>query len=339
MINTFSKRAVSLSRMGSRRGNFSIEESIKDHRFLVGACSGVCISLLFYIKARYFSEEEQIRRSADNIAISRYLVKEGRLVESFAYLQLAGKENPAALIELGDAFYNGRGTQVNPQKAYECYLEAFEKGQSPFPLAMALHEGNGCTKSQIEAFKLFVKAGMRGEIAAYEKLSELYLKDTPLGISKLKSLFYRRSAAHAGSSESEEVYNRYCSWVGHGIKDNELDRIAEQVGHAELDAVSVIVRQEEERRKEEQQLLEEKLLRERRQEEERLERERQFEEDEQRIFQHQKTQLEDKNVIVGENELKHAEESKTQQENRAIQDREDMEREENQRHGKAEKKQ
>jgi len=324
MIKSFSKQAVSLSRMGSRRGNFNIEESIKDNRFKLGAASGFCIGLLFYVKARYYSKEERSRRSGDHLALSRLLADKGRLPESFASLQLAVKENPASLIELGDAYYRGRGTQANPQKAYQCYLEAYEKGESPYQLAMAFHEGRGCTKSQVEAFKLFLKAGMRGEIVAYRKLAELYCDDTPLGISKLKSLFYTRMAAQAGSSESEEVFSRHCLSTGRGLMDAELDALTEQMGQAELDAVAEIVRKEEERREEERRLLEEKLMRERHLEEERLERERILEEERQRIRQLQQTQLEKENLIVEESQERNVEENKTQQEDNATQDREDI---------------
>lgn len=290
-----------------------IEDSIKDNRFILGAGTGFCIGLLFYAKARYFSQEAKVRRLGDHLALSRLLDDQGRLSEAFASLQLAGKDNPALLIELGDAFNIGRGTEVNPQKAYECYLEAYEKGQSPYHLAMALHEGRGCIKSQAKAFELFVKAAMRGEIVAYRKLADLYLEDTPLGISKLKSLFYTRSAVLAGSSESEEVFNRHCIETGRGLMDAELDTLTDQIGQTELDAVAVMVRQEEERREEEQLLLKLKLMKERREEEERLERERILWEEQQRILQQLDAELQKTNLVEVENEQKQGTKSVTEE--------------------------
>jgi len=269
---------------------------------MLGAGAGFCIGLLFYAKARYFSPEARVRRLGDHLALSRLLDDQGRLSEAFASLQLAGRDNPALLIELGDAFKIGRGTEVNPQKAYECYLEAYEKGESPYHLAMALHEGRGCIKSQVKAFELFVKAAMRGEIVACRKLAELYCEDTPLGISKLKSLFYTRSAAKAGSLESEEVFKRHCLEAGRGLMDAELDTLTDQIGQSELDAVAVIVRKEEERREEEQLMLQLKLMQDRREEEERLERERTLWEEQQKIVQQLQAELQETNLVEEENE-------------------------------------
>jgi len=172
-------------------------------------------------------------------------------------LEKVAPDDPKALVELGHAYSAGSGTEMNSAKAYECYLEAFEKGESPFSLAVALQEGKGCAKFPEKAFELFVEAAMQGDKQACLMLSKLYKDDNPLGLSRLRSLYYARLAAQRGSIEGEREFNNYCIDAGKVFLNTELDEISEQMGTAELNAISKIVSSSTEKRLTEESRLDE----------------------------------------------------------------------------------
>merc|ERR1712060_205825 len=106
----------------------------------------------------------------------------------------------------------------------------------------------GCVKFPEKAFGLFVEAAMQGNIQACLTLSKMYKDDTPLGLCRLRSLYYARLGAQRGSVEGEHEYKKYCMDAGQVMINTKLDEIAEQIGAVELNAISEIISRAEENR-------------------------------------------------------------------------------------------
>jgi len=234
-----------------------LQNTVQHQKFRVGAAVGFGLGLLFFLRERYLSTPAILKRSGDYFGLIEYWRERGRDTKAFRLLEKVAQDDPRALVELGHAYGAGSGTEMNPAKAYQCYLEASEKGESPFSLAVALQEGNGCDKFPEKAFELFVTAALQGDKKACLMLNKLYKDDNPLGLSRLRSLYYARLAGQRGSIEGEREFNRYCLDAGTVFLNTELDEISEQIGTAELNAISKIISRTTEKRLTEESRLDE----------------------------------------------------------------------------------
>lgn len=243
----------------------SVQNTVKNPQFQIGAGVGMSIGLLMYLRERFMSTPTMLKRHGDYLLLAEYWRERGNLNRAFKTLEIASQDNPEALLELGHAYSEGLGTTANPEMAYKCYRTASERGASPYHLAQALFEGKGCSKFPEKAFEYFIKAAAEGDSKACRVLAKLYLEATPLGTSRHKSLFYTRLAAHRGCSESKKEFEKHCLDAGMLFIDTELDKIAGQMGQGELDEIVAVVAKVEEAR-----LLEEQMLLERQRREEAL---------------------------------------------------------------------
>ena len=88
----------------------------------------------------------------------------------------AAKGDPAAVYELGDLHYFGKGTPRNYAEALKAYTQAAEAGYvlAEANLGYLYERGQGATKDYKKAMEWYTKAANKGHAEAQVNLGEMY---------------------------------------------------------------------------------------------------------------------------------------------------------------------
>ena len=92
------------------------------------------------------------------------------------YKRAAFKDNPAAISNIGNLYWTGKGVRKNTNRAIQYYIMAAERThpRAQYFLAEAYLDGKGISKDTAKAVELYRKAAENGEPLAMDTLSHIY---------------------------------------------------------------------------------------------------------------------------------------------------------------------
>jgi TPR repeat protein len=117
----------------------------------------------------------------------------------------AGQGEDRARVELGLAYYAGRGVPKDPVASREWLRQAAESGDADgqYQYAMSLRDGDGGDPDPAAAARWFGKSAAQGKTEAEGALGQLYIKGSGVPQDVARGMALYRKAAEAGDAEAQ----------------------------------------------------------------------------------------------------------------------------------------
>lgn len=155
-------------------------------------------------------------------------------------LEKLAKNNPAALVKLGDMYMEGQGVEKNEKKGVDYYKKALKKNdlEAMYKLSNAYLTGKGIKEDTSEGLRLLREAAEKGNVNAQKQLAYLYSNENDY-VYKVydKAVKNFTLAADQGDLESQVTIGNFYLYGYHVDRNYEtafhyLDMAAKQ-GNAE----------------------------------------------------------------------------------------------------------
>ena len=140
------------------------------------------------------------------------------------YQKAADRGKASSINNLGNAYKNGDGVNVDYQKAKKLFQEAYQKGDNTAPrnIALLYQKGQGMPKSLEKALEWFNKAAEIGNVDALKNIGEAYFQGDGVDKDNYKAIeWYKKAAAQGESGAMIRIGQIYDIYLGADIDWNE----------------------------------------------------------------------------------------------------------------------